>query len=234
LGHTESIHRARNLAEEGYEESAANFRNHDRYDVQIRELGEELRLRERFPGGSPRGSATWHIVVPETTRVLFSSASGEFKSQGDYEGLDARSASGRISVRTASGDIDLKDVVVEVEASTASGEIDVSELQLAEESNFSSASGDIEVAVGTTPAYNLTLTSASGTVLLDFNENPVMGTFEFSALQAGGRIESPFAFHSEETFIHAGQTYDQKIFTRGATFPRITLATASGQAELKR
>ncbi|MEE9305911.1 MAG: hypothetical protein V3V57_00120 [Spirochaetia bacterium] len=34
--------------------------------------------------------------------------------------------------------------------------------------------------------------AASGAVLLDFTENPVVGIFEFSALQRGGRIESPW------------------------------------------
>lgn len=250
-----------------------------RYEAEIRESVEELRLRERFPGKSSRGSATWRITVPERTRVFFSSASGDFESRGNYEELDARSASGgisvrdlmgrieintasgeirlqdiagdvsistasgevegsdisgRIRVRTASGDIGLKDVVVEIEASTASGKIAVSELRLAEEGNFNSASGYIEVGLGKTPAFDLTLTSASGKAMLDFNENALAGTFEFSALQRVGHIESPFAFHSEETFIHAGQTYDRKIFTRGSAVPRIVLATASGRVELKR
>lgn len=249
-----------------------------RYEAEIGEWDGKLLLRERFLGSSHRGSATWHVTVPEKTRVFFSSASGTLESQGDLRQIEARSASGRIlvrklegeidlstasgdvgirdirgrvsmstasgsveardtrgriSVRTVSGDIELRDVQAEVEAFTASGKIDVEELKIERESTFSAASGDIEVVLAARPERDLSLSSAAGRVLLDYNDNPVEGIFEFSALEKTGCIVSPFAFDSEETFLHSGQRYVRRIFTRGNGNPVITLATASGRAELK-
>ena len=94
-------------------------------------------------------------------------------------------------------------------------------------------SGDIEVRLAASPAYDLTLTSALDNLVLDFNTNPVEGTFEFTALERGGRIISPFGFDRGETFSHDGQTYVRNTFSRGTDVPSITLATASGKVELK-
>jgi DUF4097 and DUF4098 domain-containing protein YvlB len=250
----------------------------DRYQVEVQERGDELRLRERFLGRSARGSATWFVTVPADTELSFSSASGDFESRGDYGGLEAGSASGRISIedldgridintasgavrlrgvsgdlsvttasgaveiadfggrlrlRTAAGDVELNDPAAEIEATTAAGSIDVSELRLTGECSFSSAAGDVDVEMAAAPTFDLSLTSAAGTVELDLNGNDIVGTFVFSALQQAGRIESPVDFDEQEIFVHAGQTYLRKTFSRGSDLPRITLATAAGSARLK-
>jgi DUF4097 and DUF4098 domain-containing protein YvlB len=250
----------------------------DRYQVEVRERSGEIRLQERFLRGSARGSATWTLTVPDTTGVSFSSAAGDFDSSGDYAWLEARSASGRISIRdldgridintasgtvrlrevagdlsvatvsgdvevagfdgrlrlrTAAGDVQLDDLAAEIEAATASGKIEVSELRLIGECSFSSAAGDVEVELAATAAFDLSLTSATGLVELDLNGNEIAGTFVFSALQYTGRIESPVGFDEQEIFVHAGQTYLRKTFSRGSALPRINLATAAGSARLK-
>jgi hypothetical protein len=251
----------------------------DRYQVEVRERGGEIRLRERFLRGSARGSAAWHLTVPASTQLLFSTASGDFDSEGDYAGLEAGSASGRISVRnldgridlntasgavrlrglagelsvttasgdvevagfdgrfrlrTAAGDVELADLAAEIEAATAAGSIEVVELRPTGECSFSSAAGDVKVELAVTPTFDLSLTSASGAVELDMNGNDIAGTFVFTALQHAGRIESPLDFDEQEIFVHAGQTYLRKSFSRGSSLPVINLATASGSARLKR
>jgi len=251
----------------------------DRYQVEVRERSGELLLRERFLRGSAPGSATWYLTVPDTTEVFFSTASGDFDSTGDLTGLEARSATGRISVRdlagridintasavvrlrevagelsvttasgdvevdgfdgrlrlrTAAGDVELRDLAAEIEARTGAGRIQVSELRPTGECSFDSAAGDVEVGLAETPAFDLTLSSASGLAELDLKGNDAAGTFVFSALQNAGRIESPFSFDRQETFVHAGQTYLRMTFRRGPALPRINLATGSGSARLKR
>jgi len=250
----------------------------DRYQVEVRERSAELQLRERFLGGSTRGISNWQLTVPAATEVLFSSASGELESRGDYAGLEADSASGAISVRdlngridintasspirlwdlagelqvntvsgevelagfdgrlelrTVSGDLELEGLGAEIEAVTAAGRIAASELRPTGECSFSSAAGDIEVQLAETPLFDLSLTSAAGKVELDLNGNAIAGTYEFSALEYAGRIESPIGFDQQEIFVHAGQTYLRNSFSRGSALPRITLATAAGSVRLK-
>jgi len=250
----------------------------DRYKVEIQERGDQVRLRERFLRRSPRGSATWLLTVPADTELSFSSASGVFESRGDYRGLEASSASGRIyiedldgridintasaavrlqgvagdlSVTTASGAVEIADFggrlrlrsaaggvkldgpAAQIEATTAAGSIEVSQLRLTGECSFRSAAGDVDVELAAAPTFDLSLASSSGTVELDLNGNDIVGTFVFSALQQTGRIESPLDFDEQEIFVHAGQTYLRKTFSRGSDLPRITLATAAGSARLK-
>jgi DUF4097 and DUF4098 domain-containing protein YvlB len=250
----------------------------DRYQVDIREQGGVLALRERFLQRTVRGSATWYVTVPGKTELLFSSASGNFDSRGDYEKLDARSAAGNIDVRElhgqieintaagsvglrevsgdlsvtaaagdieieqftgllylrcAAGDVRLSNAEAEIEATTVAGRTRVSELRLSGECSFSSTSGDIEVELADAPAFDLTLSSAHGSVELDFAGSEMVGTFVFSALQLAGKIESPFDFDTVETFVHAGQSYESRTVIRGSDLPRVTLTTATGKARLK-
>ncbi len=249
-----------------------------RYQAQMLELEDELRLREIFFGSSVRGRADWTVTVPQGTRVRFSASTGELKVRGDLNRLEARSAAGgisveelegevelntasgdvvvrkvrgdisigsvsgavaaadirgRIAVRTTAGDIELQNAAAQVEASTTSGRIAVFELELEQESTFNSVSGDITVRLAASPAYDLTLTSVYGRVLLDFRDNPVVGSFEFSALRDAGRIVSPFVFDREQTFTHGGQTYLRLILVRNSEAPRIILSTAAGTVELR-
>jgi DUF4097 and DUF4098 domain-containing protein YvlB len=140
---------------------------------------------------------------------------------------------GRLDLRTVSGDVELDDLAAEIETATTAGRIEVAGLHPMGECSFSSAAGDIEVKLAETPAFDLSLASASGKVELDLNGNGMTGTFVFSALQHAGRIESPVEFDSREIFVHAGQSYIRRTFSRGHTLPNITLATAAGSATLK-
>ncbi|UCF96351.1 MAG: DUF4097 family beta strand repeat protein [Spirochaetaceae bacterium] len=188
-------------------------------------------------------SASGGIFVRDLSgRILINTASGAVRledlsgdmsvatASGDVEVADCQ---GRLSLHTAAGALELRDVVAEIEATTVAGSIAVSELRLSGECSFSSTAGDIEVGLAATPTFDLTLTSAAGSVELDFNDNRVAGTIEFSALRHAGRIESPFEFDRQEVFAHSGQIYDLKSLVRGEALPRITLATASGRARLK-
>ena len=124
----------------------------DRYQVEVRELGEEVRLQERFLGGSARGFANWQITVPPATEVLFSSVSGDLQSSGGYTGLEAGSASGAISVRdlqgridinTASAPVRLRNIAGELVVNTVSGEVELAGFDGRLE--LRTGSGDVEL-----------------------------------------------------------------------------------------
>ncbi len=176
-------------------------------------------------------------------KVDISTASGDVEITNSNGELDISTASGDVSgsgiqgtveMKTASGDIDLKDAKGSVELKCASGDIDVSNLIMESSATVSTASGDVEIGLAQSPASDLSLSSASGNIELDYNGNPVKGTFIFTARKDHGRIQAPFSFDHEEEFEQNGKTYVKKSFTRDTDKPVITLETATGTVKLNK
>lgn len=154
-----------------------------------------------------------------------STASGEIEVDNSQGEFDMSTASGEIKIKTCEGAFEL---------SCASGEIEAKKIILKEESSFSTASGDIEVVLGHSPDVDISLSAASGDVLLDYAGNEVRGYFEFSARKRSGRIVSPFDFDREEEVERHEDEYQIKSFSRSGKKPVITLETSSGRAELRK
>lgn len=175
--------------------------------------------------------------------IEISTASGDIDiedSKGDIElstasgDIDAKGVSGDIDLGAASGDIKISDSRGTFDVGCASGDIDATGVTIEGESDFSVASGSIEVVLAETCDYDLEISSASGDVVLDYNGNEVKGFFEFTARKRRGRIVCPFDFDEEEEFEENGDTYVRKSFSRKGDTPRVELSTASGRAELKK
>ncbi|RLD82125.1 MAG: hypothetical protein DRJ10_05370 [Bacteroidetes bacterium] len=81
-------------------------------------------------------------------------------------------------------------------------------------------------------SYDLTLSSASGDVTLNYNGNDLSGFYEFTARVKKGRIISPVKFDKEEVIEKNGKKYDVKSFTKGNSSPIILIKTSSGTAKL--
>ena len=236
------------------------YRPRDSFEPKYRERGKRLLLSEDILD-SNSGHSTWTIVLPKGTSFEFSTASGDMEvttfegelrastASGDIEfeqcdgTYDISTASGDVQaygckgdfeLSTASGDITLRDCRGTFEASSASGNVDARDVILADESEFSTASGDVEVILGESPKYNLEVGSASGDALLDFNGNEIKGSFEFTARERKGDIVSPYAFDEEEVISRYSQHYDRKTFTRGGDTPFIKLGTGSGKVALRK
>ncbi|MBN2416544.1 DUF4097 family beta strand repeat protein [bacterium] len=153
-----------------------------------------------------------------------STASGEV--EGDN--LD-----GMVNVSCASGDIDIRDARGVFSVSCASGDVDVRNVTLAAASEFSAASGDVSVVLAETARFDVTVSTASGDAMLDYNGNEVKGFFEMKAKKRSGHIISPFAFDNEEEYEKGGDTYLKKSFSRSGDSPVVHIRTASGKAELR-
>jgi len=115
---------------------------------------------------------------------------------------------------------------------TASGEVVAADNELSGSSVFSSASGDVEVSLSKSQLHDLKLSTASGDVVLKYNGNQMLGTFEFTAKVDQGKIISPVKFDKEVVITRNGDEYDVKSFTLGNATPSIVLKTASGTAKL--
>jgi DUF4097 and DUF4098 domain-containing protein YvlB len=203
----------------------ASYSPAENFDFEIDEDGDRLEINEVMYG-SNRGGGVAVLTVPDETRVSFNTASGNF---------EAADLKGNVSVNTASGNIELVNCRGKFNISTASGDIDAEEFVPVKRCRFSSASGDVQLKLASTPEDNLALSSASGDAILDFNGHPIKGYIEMTCRndRNRGRIESPIKFDNVEEFERFGQGYITKSFTRDSESPRISVETASGKAALR-
>ena len=175
--------------------------------------------------------------------IEISTASGDIDiedSEGDIElstasgDIDATDVSGDIDLGAASGDIKISGSRGTFDIGCASGDVDVKGVVIEGASEFSTASGNVEVSLAETCGYDLEISSASGNAILDYNGNEVKGFFEFTVHKRRGKISCPFDFDEEEEFEEHDQTYVRKSFSRKGDSPKIELSTASGKAVLKK
>lgn len=159
--------------------------------------------------------------------------SGEINIKSASGDIEAEKLAGAIAVKVASGDIEIEDSQGGFNVKTASGDIDISGVIIKKESYFKVASGDVYVKLAGSAAHNLTVASASGDAVLNYNGHPIKGYFEFKAIDDSGRIISPFAFDKEEEEEKWGKKYFIKSFKRKSDTPKILIHTASGKAVLK-
>lgn len=155
---------------------------------------------------------------------------GEFDLSTASGGIEIDNATGIFQCSVASGDIDIRDVEGEVECSTASGDIEGSGIKFNTPASFSAASGDIDVKLNGPLKYDLSLSTASGAVTLDFNGQSMKGLFEMTARVHRGRIIAPFEFDTEERFEQYDQEYIRKTAKIQSGEPHIEISTASGRA----
>jgi DUF4097 and DUF4098 domain-containing protein YvlB len=184
-------------------------------DIQLKNISGDVTIR------SASGDITLESVKGN---LSCSTASGD---------LQAADLEGDVQVKSASGRIELKGIRGSCQVKTASGDLGLTGLLLQGPANFSTASGDIEVTLGGVNKQDLTLSSASGDVTLDFNGQPFQGSFEFRVSKRHGDIVCPVAFDHEEEIDHGHSITLVKSFARGAG-PKITMKSASGTVTLKK
>jgi len=177
----------------------------DNFEPIFRAKGENLYLEEDMTG-STRGNAVWTLTVPPSTRISFSSASGDFEGE---------SLEGRINVETASGDIELTDCESDFRIETASGDIHVDNSK--GDFNLETASGDVTV---NDCSGNFEIDVASG----DIETENCRGEFELDA--ASGDIEalntfieeaSSFDVASGDVYVELGESVDFDLFLSSAS-----------------
>jgi DUF4097 and DUF4098 domain-containing protein YvlB len=182
-------------------------------------------LIEKSQGDLEISTASGDINISDSEgKFDFSTASGDIRSSQLSGELDFSTASGDIKIRGAQGSFDL---------SCASGDVDASGITIDEDSEFSTASGDVEVTLDKSSENDIDLSTASGDVTLDYNGNEVKGYFEFTARKRSGSIRSSVEFDREEEYERNGDDYVKKSFTRGGGTPKIYISTSSGRVTLK-
>jgi DUF4097 and DUF4098 domain-containing protein YvlB len=159
--------------------------------------------------------------------------SGEISVKTASGDVEAEGLQGLITIKVPSGDVDIKNAKGGFQIKSASGDIDAGGIILTKPSHFKVASGSVYISLAQSADYDLTLDSASGDVVLNYNGNPIEGYFEFKASLDSGEIIAPFPFDKEEEIEKWGKTYVIKSFKRVVEIPRIYIYTATGKAVLK-
>lgn len=148
--------------------------------------------------------------------------------------IEAENLVGDLELKVVSGDIEIKKAKGSFKITCASGDVEAEEIRITGESSFKIVSGDILVTLAESAAHDLTLDSATGSAVLDFNGNAVKGLVECIARAEVGKIVSPFKFDKEEEIYKHGKKYIIKSFKKDGDTPRITVKTATGKAILEK
>lgn len=205
---------------------------------------------------SHHGKSHWTVTLPGKTKVEFKSASGDLDVTGLMNGLSAKVASGdvtakgifgNIRVKSASGDIDIDDSSGELNVEVASGDIKLSNvegtfnikaassdiqangIQFNEESSFKTVSGELSIKLSKSSTVDLSLSTVSGDVTLNYDGNPVKGYFEFKGMKRN--ISSDIPLEGKEK--HSYSPFVTWYFNKGDS-PRITLKAVSGDLVFKK
>jgi len=229
------------------------IKDENSFEPQMNESDNSLTLTELFKV-STSGEIKWKISIPAGTKINFNSASGDFKLNDLSAEIVVNTASGdaviensggNIKINTASGDIKLLntdgnlkfstasgDIVINnskssFKISTASGDIKASNVALTDKSSFNTASGDVGVGLTSSPDYDISINTASGDAILNYNGNPISGHFELTVGRNSGDIVAPFKLDNE---TETGNNHSKKVkkITIDKETPVIKISSASG------
>jgi hypothetical protein len=194
---------------------------------------------ESASGGIEVANCTGTFDIDNASgRIRVSDTEGKFNVDNASGRIIFADVSGALNLDNASGTVDLKRVKGRFSVDNASGDIEADGMEIDDRSEFDTASGDIEIFLTATPKHDMELGTASGDVVLNYNGNPIVGQFEFTARKGRGRIKAPYSFDTEEEFVRGHSrwddvVYERKSFTRESESPKITMSTASGRVELR-
>jgi len=203
----------------GYVELEQNVMPRENFTGEVDQSGSTLRITEHWRGRTTRGHVIWRIYLPaggDSPRITVDTASGDLECSG---------VAALFRFDTASGDIELHGVelVAGSRFDTASGDIDLTDMSVSDGVSFDTASGDItldDVTVGDDVEFD----TASGDVRLD---NVTVGEgCDFST--ASGEVE---AYRSSGAFELSSASGDVDMRDCQLTGPS-DFSTASGDVTL--
>ena len=208
-------------------------------------------------GHGRNSEATFELSVPEGTRVLMRSTSGDLAARGVKGEVEARSVSGgveiedagRISVATVSGDVRavrlageararsvsgevaLRDVAGDVDAESVSGDVELRGTR-ARVARVETVSGDVTYDGAVDPAGRYDFHSHSGTLRLML---PAATNASLSVRTFSGEIDSAFPLTVRPASVSEGAGRQREMeFTIGSGGPRISAQTFSGEIVIER
>lgn len=167
--------------------------------------------------------------------IISKSSSGDFKLSTASGNLNVNNSEGKYKLSTVSGDIIVDNIKGQIKLNSASGNVNATNITINDKCSFNTASGNINVKLSSSPQNDISLNSATGNAILDFNGNSISGFFVFSTKQNSGEIKAPFQFESEREITKSDDNiYLIKSSKIGSEFPVIRISTLLGLVELRK
>jgi len=201
--------------------------NDDCFSYKFKEKAGKLEISEKLSGHSCRGESNWEITVPENTKILFNTASGNAKIN----------AGSTVDINTASGDVKIS-VGDNIKINTASGDISLS--NLGGNAKINSASGDIRIVSFkgnlkvNTASGNVNAESLSGNVKINAASGNIKlnkSAAAFSVNTASGDIDANNIVLNEESVFSSASGDVLLGLEKASTFD-LTLSSTSGNSTL--
>jgi len=228
------------------------------FKYEIEDLADKIVLKEintKYNPNkpTPKSNNSWKILLPEYSELYGNGATVDVKINNVNGIFKISSASGKVKINNAGGvfdiigastDIELNNLTGKFNLSSTIGNIKAQDLTIVGNSKFVTNDGNINVTLAETLESDINISTGSGTGILDFNENDLIGEFTFKARKKYGKIISPFDFQTEEVILddinyYEKRTdfgkkteYDVKSFTIKSGKFKVMISTVTGKAKL--
>jgi hypothetical protein len=201
----------------------------------IENLNTELTVSVASGNTKIENSEGKFIVSSASGNITSKNSNGNFKFSTASGNLKLNNVEGKFKLNSASGNVIAENIKGEMKLNSASGDVEVTNVTVNEKCSFNTASGNVNVKLASSPHNDLSLNTASGDAILDYNGNSLSGYFEFSVKKSSGKIIAPFEFESEkEASKNSSDVYLVKSIKIGSDSPKISISTATGFAELRK
>jgi Putative adhesin len=214
----------------------------EEFQTNFSESSENLSMEEKFLVKDPKGTSFWTIAIPDNIKMNISSGTGNISIEGVKSEIKVETGTGFITIKegesilnisTGTGSIEVNKSNGKFELASGMGSLNISDIKIDGVSKFSSGMGGVNIKLSSSPMYDISASSGFGEVTVNYNGNPLIGCFEFTAKQDQGRISSPVKFEKEESYSDDHFQYDKKSFRiDGQNTPKIKIDTGSGMAKL--
>jgi hypothetical protein len=197
-------------------------RDRDQVDVEDNSSGDRIELRSRYaPNCNCNASINFTVQVPRSVKYNFdklSTASGN---------IEVRNVMGQINAKSASGEVTIADVNGTIKASSASGNVSVKDA--VGTVSASAASGNVEVELTSVEgSENMEFTSASGNVYVKAPAS-LDATVDMSSVN--GALKTDFPLEVKESEYSSRRSAHGRL---GSGSRSLKIRSASGDVSLTR
>lgn len=202
---------------------------------------------------TPKSNFYWNLVLPKEITIICGGANADIIIQNFTGNIINKSANCNakvsnskcnIEMSVAQCKVEMENCAVSFNISCSQGDLYADKISITGKSSFTTGHGNLEVKLTKPLKSELILGSNFGAVTLDFNGNPIEGSFEFIARADKGKIVCPYKFDTEQVFKSKKMIYkneadfkelvDYKVcsFIRGDQIPKVLLKTVTGKVKV--
>ena len=204
---------------------------------------------------TPKDIFKWRVELPNKIKLVCNggiakmavdSFDGSLSVSAGIATIKITRSQGQFQIDSGMGSIRLNQCRGSFKIFGGQSVVDALHLDIQGESTFSVNGAPLYVSLAKTPTNNITLLTGTSTGVLDYNGNPIVGSFKFSGEKGKGRIYSPYPFDTEDIYKdNLKQIRNQNDFGKkvdyllknqviGSSSPEIQFKTSQGSIVLRK